>query len=93
MKLRNWISVGWMAAGLAMTAQAQEPYHRGGEMRETGGRFELRRRVEADRRAVEEERMEFRRTGSFHEARELRMAQERLERDLRMLRGFDRFSR
>ena len=91
MKLRNLISVGLMATGLAVTAQAEGLYRGGGEMRDRGGdQFELRHRIEADRQAVEHERWEFRRTGSFRERQELREAQERLNRDMRMLWSFGR---
>jgi hypothetical protein len=90
MKFRNLISVGLLATGLAMTAQAQGLY-RGGDnnMRE---RAELTRRVEADRRAAEHERQELRRLRDFRESRELRAAQERRDRDNRALYG-NRFER
>jgi hypothetical protein len=74
MKLRNLISVGLMATGLAVTAQAQGLYRE---------RNEMVRRVEADRRAVEHERREAR---FYRDRRDLRIAQERLERDARALR-------
>ena len=56
-------------------------------------REDLIRRIEADRRAVEHERWELRNSRGFaasHEFRELRAAQERLERDYRELRALDR---
>ena len=108
MKLRNLMTVGLLMAGFGAAAQAQS-YYGGGynqpgryaeqryERQEIGRdlrqREALERRVEFDRRAVEHERWELRRSPWFaegHEWRELRAAQERLECDVRALRAFDR---
>ena len=106
MKIRNLIQVGLMGAALAVSAGAQPQYDGGrgydnrdyraerrDVQRDIRHREELARRVEADRRAVEHERRELRHSNWFnagHESRELRRAEERLDRDLNELRSLDK---
>ena len=65
---------------------------RGDLRRDLHRRDELARRVEKDRRDVEHERRELRHSNWFnagHESRELRNAQNRLDRDYAQLRALD----
>ena len=103
MKIRNLVQVGLIGAALAVSASAQQygpqyngPYDQRAERRDISRdmrrRDELARRVEKDRRDVEHERRELRHSNWFaagHESRELRKAQERLDRDSAELRALD----
>lgn len=99
MKLNKLMTVGLMVAGLAALAQGENyygprtaNYERRDVSRDLRERNELLNRIDADRRAVEHERMEARASGwrSGHELRELRAAQARLDADLRQLDLMDR---
>jgi len=104
MKIKNLIQVGLLGAVLAVGVSAQQygppqyngPYDQRAERRDISRdmrkRDELARRVEKDRRDVEHERRELRHSNWFnagHESRELRRAQERLNRHLAELRALD----
>ena len=96
MKIRNLIQVGLLGAALA-AAQPQYPqYDNRAEhhdvQKDMRHRDELARRVEADRRAVDHERDELRHSKWFaagQESRELRKAEDRLNRDSAELRALD----
>ena len=92
------------ALTVAASAQQQQQYdpryeggggqraERGDLCRDLHRRDELARRVEKDRRDVEHERHELRHANWFnagHESRELRNAQNRLDRDFAQLRAID----
>lgn len=93
------------ALTVSATAQQYDPRYDGGGRyafdqraerrdveRDVRKRDELARRVEADRRDVEHERNELHRSNWFtagRESRELRRAQDRLNRDLSQLREMD----
>ena len=97
MKIRNLIHIGLLGAALASAQQYGSPqYDQRAERRDISRdlrrRDELARRVEKDRRNVEHERHELRHSNWFnagHESRELRHAQERLNRDSAELRALD----
>jgi hypothetical protein len=92
MTIRNLIRVGLLGAILAASAGAQSYDERRDINRDLRRRDELVRIVEADRRAVEHERAELCHSNFFsagHERRELRRAEERLDRDLNALRAVD----
>ena len=103
MTIKNLIQVGLLGAALTVSMSAQPQYNGGyggydqraerrDIQRDMRRRDELDRRVEKDRRDVEHERRELRHSNWFnagHESRELRRAQERLDRDSAELRALD----
>ena len=100
MKIRNLIQIGLLGAALTVSASAQQYDPRYADQRterrdiqrDMRKRDELARRVEADRRDVEHERNELRHSNWFtagRESRDLRRAQERLNRDAAQLRALD----
>ena len=90
MKSRNLLAIGLAMAGFATMAQAQTYYNGNYVGRDLRMRDNLVRRVEADRRQVERERIDLRYANRYNagrEFRELNAAHARLECDRRELRA------
>jgi hypothetical protein len=89
MKIRNLMTIGMLVAGCATLGQAQTVYGPGHNDprftgRDLGMRGEAVRRVEADRRQVEHERVDLRYANRYvaaRDSRELRAAEARLQCD------------
>jgi hypothetical protein len=93
MKIRNLIQVGLLGTAMAFMAGAQPARSERPDVeKDIRHRDQLARQVEADKRSVDHEREEWRRSSWYaagRESRELRNAENRLNHDTAELRALD----